>query len=793
MTAALFDAIVIGSGFGGAVAACRLAQAGLRVCILERGQRYPMGSFPRDLAERERWLCSEHTSGLIDAKPLRTEMIALQASGYGGGSLLYNNVQMRAPHSAFASGWPAGWDRDALDPYYDLVGYMLDVRPISAVHPQGLPPRTAAMAKAAAALGRHDQYFLPNLAVDFSAPGVTHKNKFGVDQQGCTHCGECFVGCNVHAKNTLDLNYLALAERAGAVVKVGAQVTHIDPMGQKRDPGYWVTYLAQGSTDGPQRLGARYVFLCAGSINSTELLLRCRDVYGSLRPQSPRLGHGYSANGDFLSLVFRTQEPLHPSQGPCITSAVVFDQSHAARPTWFLLEDGGASAEISRRGQILDPKQARIGSGSGFALWLDVLRDLGIQLAASPPSAHTEHSAVLLLMGQDSSDGQLSIEDGTGLLKLSWHSDRNLALYNMQTRLAQDFAQALGGELVLNPLWQTLHQPITIHNLGGCNMADSPERGVTDSVGEIFGHPGLFVLDGARLPRAVGANPSHTIAATAERSIEALIRRFTGNSTWQAPERAAATRIVEPLDRVQIPVGGCADPRHNLIGAQFRETMRGHLSRNFANETDYVGSALRGKPAGMTCEFTLEIVAPDLDSFLIERDHTALASGSVTIPGITPPDGATVTAGVFNLFVQSDAENARKMLYALPFYGADGSPYLLDGWKDIRDHGRLDVWESTTTLYTTLRRGHSRSGEALALGTLHIDLAGVLHLLSTLQISGTQSTIDKNLAITRIGSAFFGTLWNVYIRPRLSPSLALGSHTQKAQDEERGQTESTKR
>ena len=241
MNAALYDAIVIGTGFGGAVAACRLAQAGLRVCVLERGQRYPQGAFPRDLGDPKPWLYSESSPGLIDAKPLRTEMIALQAAGYGGGSLLYNNVQMRAPHSAFTSGWPPGWDRAALDPYYDLVGYMLDVSPVSDAHSLGLPPRTQAFARAADAMGRRAQFFLPNLAVDFSTPGVPHRNKFGVEQRGCTYCGECFVGCNQHAKNTLDLNYLAIAEQHGAHVHTSAHVQRIQPIAQDA-PGYWVTY-----------------------------------------------------------------------------------------------------------------------------------------------------------------------------------------------------------------------------------------------------------------------------------------------------------------------------------------------------------------------------------------------------------------------------------------------------------------------------------------------------------------------------------------------------------------------
>lgn len=761
MTGDSFDAIVIGSGFGGAVAACRMAQAGLRVLILERGRRYPRGSFPRSFAERRRWLYSQNEQGLIDAKPLVTEMIALQAAGYGGGSLIYNNVQMRAAAQIFKTGWPAGYDRTALDPYYDLVGHMLDVNPVSADQPLGVPQRTAAFRRAAAALGRDQQFFLPNLAVDFAPPGQRHTNKFGVEQEGCTHCGECYVGCNVHAKNTLDLNYLAVAEQRGAEARTRCQVERITPL----SGGYVVFYRDFNDQGREQVARARHVFVCAGSINSTELLLRCRDIYGTLPHISDRLGSHYSANGDFLAMVFRTREPLSPTRGPAITAAILHDREQAAEQTFFLIEDCGAGEEVARRGQMLDP--GHMGTGTGRTLWNDVLRGLAGQLSGPLPDSNVERSSAILCMGKDNAGGTISLDPATGLLRLHWDVGANLRLYNEQARLAADVANMLGGEVAYNPLWKQLHQPITIHNLGGCGMADDAAHGVTDPHGEVFGHPGLFVLDGARLPGAVGSNPSHTIAATAERSIEAFIRRCTGSPQWQAPERALARRIEEPLDRVQVPVGGTQEPQHQLVGMTFRETMRGHVSRQFADSNDYLAAEKAGRAHKHDMSFTLQISAPDLDAFLAERDHTAIAEGTVHVHDLTPKEGAHVSAGVFNLFVETGVQNARKMLYALPFYGVDGKPYLLDGWKDVRDHGTFDVWESTTTLYTTVREGHSRQGAIVALGTLKIDVPSVLQLVASLQISGTQSAVKKAVAIDRIGSAFFGTLWKVFIQPRL--------------------------
>ncbi|MGH8013473.1 MAG: NAD(P)-binding protein, partial [Candidatus Binataceae bacterium] len=189
-----YDALVIGTGFGGAVAACRLSQAGQRVGVLERGRRYPRGSFPRNWHDPlDGWLWSEK-QGLFDVKPFE-QMMVVQGAGYGGGSLIYANVHLRPTSSVFASGWPALYSRAMLDPYYDLVAYMLDIVPITAGR-RGAPPKAEAMRHAAESLGRGAQFCYPNLAVDLGDPDNLHPNKFGIEQYGCRYCGECDIGCN---------------------------------------------------------------------------------------------------------------------------------------------------------------------------------------------------------------------------------------------------------------------------------------------------------------------------------------------------------------------------------------------------------------------------------------------------------------------------------------------------------------------------------------------------------------------------------------------------------------------
>lgn len=770
MTPECVDAVVIGSGFGGAIAACRLSQAGQRVLILERGRRYPRGSFPRRLDALSDWLYSPDKQGLLELKPFLTELLAVQVAGYGGGSLLYNSVQMRAPEALFHKGWPQGVSRKTLDPYYDLCAYMLDVTPISEAQPLGLPERTRRLRAAAESLGRGPQFFLPNLGVHFGEPETLRKNKFGVDQEGCRHCGECIVGCNYHAKNTLDLNYLAVAERNGAVVKTSCRAHRI----LKDGAGYRVHFLDSSDTPKEAVVSARRVFLCAGAVNSTELLLRCRDQHRTLPNLSERLGHGYSANGDLISLVFQTKEKILPSRGPGITSALLYDRGRVGKDhTWFLLEDGGVPEDMAVRGQSLDPK--RPADKTGRVLWDDLFRVLGVRADAPTADDRTQHSTVLLMMGQDHASGTMSLDERTNELRMRWELTPNLPLYSMQSRLAQDVASALGGELTHNPIWKMLHQPITIHNLGGCNMAESPEQGVTDSCGEVFGHPGLFVLDGSIIPRAIGANPSHTISAVAERSIETIIGRITGNPAWQAPERHLAPHREEPLDKVHIPMGGTAEPESQMRGISFQETMSGFVKQGWSPSDDFVGAAHAGRSAGQTMSFTLDIAALDLDAFLADSEHTAIASGVVHVDGLTGPQGARVSAGVFNLFAETDRPDVRKMLYALPFYGADGQPYLLDGYKDVRDHGSFDVWEANTTLYTVIREGHSRQGNVRACGVLTIDLSHVLRLVASTHVTGADSLGDRAQTIQRFFGAFFGTLWKVYIEPKLGTTLLGGA------------------
>ena len=304
-----YDAIVIGSGFGGAVAACRLAQANLRVGVIERGRRYDINPFPRHWSDPPAGWLWNTGQGLFDIKPLQA-MTVVQAAGLGGGSLIYANVHLRAPVEVFQHRWPSGYGRAALDPYYDLVAYMLDIQPITKA-PLGLPPKTQMMAAVARRLGRSDQFCYPNIAVDFGTLEAAHQNKFGAEQKGCNFCGECDIGCNYHAKNTVDFNYLKIATDHGAELVTQCETVTLEPSGD----GYQVSFIDHAAGGQPGETRARHVFVCAGAVNSTELLLKSRAA-GKLTKLSDRLGYGYSGNGDFLAFAFDTATPLEAFARP---------------------------------------------------------------------------------------------------------------------------------------------------------------------------------------------------------------------------------------------------------------------------------------------------------------------------------------------------------------------------------------------------------------------------------------------------------------------------------------------
>jgi cholesterol oxidase len=705
------------------------------VALIERGRRFPLGSFPRHRFRPD--LQDWRRGGTYDVRSLN-DMLVVQGAGYGGGSLLYANVQIRPPADIFEEGWPGGYSRMALDPYYDLVGYMLDIAPIEEDPATGeLPPKTRLMEAATARLGREAQTFRPNLAVRYEGAGEDPvPNRFGALQSGCVHCGECDIGCNFGAKNTLDLNYLALAERFGAQVATESEVTWLG----LDEEGFGVRYRDLAGDGGEHTVAARQVFLCLGAVNTTELLLRCCDQHRTLPHLSARLGSGYSANGDFLAFGLGTSPPFETTNGPTITTAAVYDEQRHGHRHRLMVQDGGYSPQLSHLMPLMSP--SRLTQLVGRELANRVGRQT--QSFASLREQEGDKTAVLLAMGRDSADGTIELRRPGHRLRVRWDTAANLPLYAAETAACRELVTELGGRLALAPNWRFLGQPSAPHNLGGCHMAATAADGVVDGDGRVFGYPGLHVLDSAIVPRAVGVNPSHTIAAVAERCIEAAIRRLPGRERWTAPEAAHAPRLAPPEDRVTIPAGGTPPLSISAGGVRWHEKLQGTV-----------------RDSTTTRRASMTISVPDVSSFAADPEHPGAATGTVHVEGLTGPAGAPVEVGSFQLFVDEGDPRARAMRYSLPFCASDGRRWVLRGAKDVRGRRIIDFWRATTTLDA---RVEPTDGEgAASVGRLQLGPPAVARLLASIRPVRGGRRSDPAVALARFVTFFSGTLVRLYV------------------------------
>ncbi|MDP5216969.1 GMC oxidoreductase [Ruegeria sp. 2205SS24-7] len=358
-----FDAVVIGTGFAGAVTAARLVQAGLNICVLERGRRYEANDFPKYPTENlftdlsndgeyspppdfSRWLWNAD-SGLYDFRNLG-DVVSLQAAAYGGGSTIYANVHLRPAAEVFEAGWPDEYRIDRLKDYFDLAAYMLQAAPITKRLAKTAQLRRAAseLSKKHNSLGSHPpSWFLVPLAVNFDNP---KRNVWKRRQGACDMRAKCCLGCGASAKNSLDMNYLAIVEDATvngkslAAIKTLAEVKSIKRVKISKDAYYQVCYWDHLSNSGIRpsnqtedtasanegllkSVTAQYVFLCAGSINTTELLM---DNRKNLWPKDSgvALGSHYFPNADSLAAIFDCDEDHESDYGPIATSALLYDQ-----------------------------------------------------------------------------------------------------------------------------------------------------------------------------------------------------------------------------------------------------------------------------------------------------------------------------------------------------------------------------------------------------------------------------------------------------------------------------------
>ena len=504
--------------------ACRLAAAGRSVLVLERGRRWTPDQYPRTFGDAWIWDINKphKRNGWIDLR-FMDDMVVAQGAGVGGGSLIYANVSIDAKPETFNSGWPSPINAKVLKPYYKKVAAMLGS---ASIPDNQLTERFKLMKAAATEIGEKNRFRKVDLAITFDKNWTYNKknaidpihskswiNQFGKKQGTCIHCGYCDLGCKVQAKNTLDLNYLADAEKSGAKIEPLALVNHL---AWNRD--HWLVRYEKISEEKREsaQISAHNVILAAGSLGSTEILLRSRDEFRTLPNLSKALGHNWSSNGDFLTPALYKDREISPTIGPTITCAIDFLDGAAMDGRYFV-EDGGFANLL----KSFSDQQPKMRGRSYISHRL--LRRVGKALK-------TNHIMPWFGQAIDASDGRMYLGRNwlapwQFKLKMDWNAKRSEKAVNGLIAMHKKLTCATGGEFYLSWSWSIFRTLITPHPLGGCSMATSPATGVVDHCGCVFNHPGLYVIDGSIIPRAIGLNPSKTIAAIAERAAEEFLKK----------------------------------------------------------------------------------------------------------------------------------------------------------------------------------------------------------------------------------------------------------------------------
>lgn len=518
MNRAEFDAdvIVIGSGFGGAVSALRLSEAGHDVLVLEKGRRLSDDDLLKARTDARAYLWQPEVGmrGFFWQRIMR-HVAVIGGSGVGGGSIVWAGVLLTPPKAFYQDPTWAGLNEDweaELAPHLETASRML-----GRVRSPFVGEMDRHLEETARAMGAHSSYGPVPVAIHFGREGVTEPDPFfdgaGPERTGCRLCGECLLGCPYGAKNQLTRNYLWLAERAGARIQAESQVSSITPL---TGGGYEVSIKHPWKRGSERTLRARRVVLAAGVLSSVELLLRCRDELGTLPKLSDRLGTSVRTNSEAITAVLH--EPgTDLSRGPTISSDFHPDSvTHVTQNRYM----GGWHMRL-QLGPLVD----------GHRPVKRALRTLGAivggpvrQVRAMAGRKILERLTVLTVM--QSTDNALGLKLRRGRLR-PWRrhltsvlpAGSNVPSYlPIANETARTMARVTGGR-AMNLLGESVGGlSVTAHILGGAVMGADKSSGVIDTNHEVFGYPGLYVIDGSTIPANLGVNPSLTITAMAERA-----------------------------------------------------------------------------------------------------------------------------------------------------------------------------------------------------------------------------------------------------------------------------------
>ena len=540
-----YDVVVIGSGYGGGIASSRLARAGKAVCLLERGEERQPGSYPNsglgmlDNVQFDSPIARAGSSTALFDVRYNKDINVVVGCGLGGTSLINAGIGIRpAPDVMATDAWPVELRTEAvLDGFFAHAESMLK---------PSLAPRVFLEAGKAAALGAAAKQLgktatpLPVL-VNFD-PLPNDVNHVGVTQLPCVGCGDCVTGCNYRAKNTVIMNYLPDAKNHSAEIFVRAHVGHLEEA-----DGDWRVFGKTVDEKGNEtafRVSGKVVILAAGTLGSTEILLRCRENGLQL---SAQVGNHFSTNGDMIGFAYNTDhvingiglgarqpDPKSPI-GPTATAMVDW-RGDSGVDGRMVLEEAAIPGALADFLAAVFATEARLKGTHPEQNVLEELKKKYLEVESNllgPYTGATRNTLSLILLAYDDSMGRMSLRNDR--LRIDWPGLGDQVQFKEASELMQRVTSALGGDYIQNPIWNELtdHNLATAHPLGGCVMADNPDRGVVNHKGQVFTgdpgggiHEGLYVMDGSVVPTALGVNPLLTISALAERSCYLLAQDY---------------------------------------------------------------------------------------------------------------------------------------------------------------------------------------------------------------------------------------------------------------------------
>jgi len=733
--------------------ASRFARAGQQVCLFERGpERWP-GDFPDDPVSGAKNIQARTAAGrfgsptaLFDFR-LERDMSVLVGCGLGGTSLINANVALRPNNDVFDDArWPEALrgNRDLLEPYFELAERWLGSNSYPADRES--PPKLAALEVGALALG--ETATRPPINVTFT-DGVSAG---GVPQSACNDCGDCVAGCNVGAKNTVLMNYLPDAHHHGAKIFCEVEVESVVPAPEGAAGRWMISFRVVGENrekfEAPnQFVTANHVILAAGTLGSTEILLRSRREGLTV---SDRVGSRFSGNGDVLG--FGTDAKRHINGigwgrhvgrepvGPTITGVV--DLSNRKAPGAGLVIEEGAIPSVlaSVMPAALALAETETETRGTFRRVLDLLGSW---------RSKAERTMTYLVMSADDDDGDLRLDGDR--LAISWKGAGSEGAVIDDNDLLEQATSAIGARYLPDPLWSKAlgKSLVTVHPLGGCVMADDAANGVVNDLGSVFSgtagtqvHESLFVSDGSIIPRPLDLNPLLTISALAERSA-AEIAVANGWSLDTTP----ATQAIDHI----------TGDRPGAVGIRFTERMAGWFR---LGADDYADGESSGRSAGSSMDFVLTLDIADLDATVNDPTAVRRTSGTVTAPALSP-DALTVTNGRFQLMVPVPEQvDTWHMRYSMLLTAVDGRQFQFDGHKVMREGPLWRAWHATTTLFVDV--SDPATGTVIGRGILHIGTGDLVRQLASSRATNARGIAPKLTARAKFVRAFLGDVMRAY-------------------------------